>query len=162
MAFTETATGIVYAEPRIAPGLRLLLVSTGALMFWIPYPFLMHGVWSTFSMSAVVATACVVLPPLVGAFFIRMGLARRQQVRFDSHQREIISRRSGLWGPQDRRISFDHVERIQMVRHKGINDPDVFEILIRLRGHPPLKLGAYDVAEEGSLWQHRLQAIIRA
>lgn len=58
--------------------------------------------------------------------------------------------------------SLQHWALIQMVRHKGINDPDVFEILITLRGHPPLKLGAFDVSEEGTLWLHRLRAIVSA
>lgn len=160
MVFTETAAGIAYTEPRIAPGLRLLIVGVGALMFWIPYPFLLHGTWSTFSTSTVVAAACVVLPPLVGALFIRIGLVRRQQVQFDSRQREIVSRRSGLWRPRVQKIPFDDVERIKWVRCKGVDDPDVFEIVIWLRGRPRLRIGAYDTAEEASLWRHRLHTII--
>lgn len=162
MAFTETTMGIVYAEPRIGLGLRLLAIGTGTLMFGIPYPFLLHGAWASVSTSTIIAAACVVMPPLVGAFFIRLGLSRRQQVLFDRHHNEIITGRLGLWGPQGKRISLDDVERIQMIRHKGMDDPDVFEIRVEVRGHPPLKLGAYDVAEEGLIWQHRLQAIVRA
>lgn len=162
MKFTPTADGLLYEEQRLAPGLRLLAMGFGAALFLVPYPFLLHARWTPLSASTLLAGACVLLPPLLGLYFIRMGLVMPQRLRFDTRQRQIVRSTPGLFGRRVETLAFDRAERVEVVRHAGIDDPDVFELVLALRGRRPLKLGVYDSRADAEQWQRRLQELLAA
>jgi hypothetical protein len=161
MVFTETPAGLLYTEQGIPLLLRLVAGFFGVLMFAIPYPFLVNASWQDGPLSMLVATLGVLMPLLTGAFFIAIGLVGAQRVEFDTARRRRLLRTAR--GPLGRRravIGFERVDAVELVRHAGVDDPDVHEIVLRLRGHRPIKLGAYHERAQAEHWQQRLQAMV--
>lgn len=155
--FTESATGLVYSE-RLSPWARAVALGAGAALVLVPIAFLHHAAWRGLSW----ATLGVVLPCLLGLVFIRLGLAGVHRVAFDTRHRRLVGTRRGPLGVRRFEIGFDGVERFEVVRREGLDDPAFYEVVMVVTGRRPIRLGTHATREDAEQWQRRLQAQVAA
>lgn len=160
MKVTPTDHGLLFAEEELPLHHRLLILLLGLSMFVMPCAVLLHVNGTESLGTLLVASLFVVLPTCMGLFLVKVGLAMPRQVCFDARRRQIEHRKRGLLGLRVETLSFDRVERVELVRQKMMDDPDLIGLVMSLHGRQPVKLGFYDSAEQAERWQQRLQALL--
>ena len=64
---------------------------------------------------------------MAGLGLAGLGLVPRQQLHFDRTRRQIVRRRG--WSTEI--MEFEQVRGVEVVRHSGMDSPDVFEVVVR-------------------------------
>lgn len=159
--YSESPRGLVYTERSLAWPLRGFIVLVGLGMFVIPVPFVMHASWRAPNLSTLLAVACIVLPCLVGALFLRIALGGPRRIEFDRARRCLLHTRRGLLGTRRLQIGFDRIERIEVVRRESMDYPDFFVLRLHASGRRPMEVGAFDEQAQAQHWQQRIEAQVR-
>lgn len=148
VVLAESSEGLRYEELPWPLRVRLLLIGFGAAFSLVSLLFLWHEP-STFGVVA-------------GLFFVAglglagLGLVPRQQLHFDRTRRQIVRRRG--WSTEI--MEFEQVRGVEVVRHSGMDSPDVFEVVVRLHAKRPIRLGAFDSHDVAAHWQQRIVGTI--
>lgn len=154
--FTETADGLRYREEPPPWRVRLLFWFFGVAMFTIPIPFVMHAAWHVVSWTTLVAAVCVVAPVALGLTFIAIGFAPAQGLRMDRSRREIERTVRWIWGERHASFAFADVDTVEVHCNRHGDDGPTFQVLLRLRGRRPFKLGIWSDAVEAAHWRQRV------
>ncbi|MEF7616676.1 hypothetical protein V4F39_22370 [Aquincola sp. MAHUQ-54] len=160
--YSESPRGLVYTERPMAWPLRGFILLVGLGVFVVPVPFALHAPWRTPELSTLLAVACIVLPCLVGALFVRIALGGPRRIEFDRAGRCLLHTRRGLLGTRQLRIGFDRIDRIEIVRRESMDYPDFFALMLHAAGRRPMEVGAFDDPAQAQHWQRRIEALVRA
>ncbi len=159
---SESPAGLVYAEQPFSWPLRGFILLLGLGMFVIPVPYVLHASWRAPNLMTLLAVACIVLPSLLGGFFLWVGVAGALRVEVDRASRRLRCSTRGPLGTRHWQIGFDRIERIEVVRREASDDPAFYLLVLHAAGHRPLQLGVYDTREDAEAWRQRLLAATSA
>lgn len=154
--FTETAYGLVYREEAPSSRVRLLFLFFGTAQFAIPVPFVIHTQWFVMSWTTLLAAACTVAPVALGLTFIAIGLVSAQRLRFDRRLSAIVRTRRWPWGERHASFDFADVEGAAVHCNRHGDDGLTFQVVLRVRGRMPIKLGIWDAEAEAEHWRARV------
>lgn len=159
--FTESEDGIDYRGESLSPLARLFILLMAAAMFVVPAFLIALVPWTAPTWSTFMAVVGIVGFAAVGATFAWMGLAPLKAAVFDARTRVLHMRLRGPLGRRERRWPFTAIESIVVRRSRGMEDPDLFQIRMKLANRKrPYDFGMFGVQHEAEAWQLRLESLL--
>ncbi|WP_439814818.1 hypothetical protein [Zavarzinia sp. CC-PAN008] len=148
-------------EARSSLGVRLFAAVIGLSMFMIPVPYVIHAPWGEVSLTILLAVACIVAPTAFGLFVLFIAVTGRTWVEIDGNLRQVRSGWHGLFGTWLSAVPFTAVESVEVVRRTSSEDPDWFQVALRVAGRRrPVSLGVFSSAGEAEPWRRRIAALV--
>lgn len=159
--FTESEDGIDYRGESLSPLARLFVLLMAAAMFVVPAFLIALVSWTALTWSTLLAALGIVAFAAVGATFAWMGLAPLKAAMFDARRRVLRMHFRGPLGRRERQWPFTAIESILVRRTKGMEDPDVFQLRMRIADRRrPYDFGMFGLQREAEAWQVRLQSLL--
>lgn len=154
--FSQTTAGLVYAE-HMPLGMRLFGGCIGVAMFVIPVPFFIHTHIGLPWYQLLLAAICVVLPSLLGLFFLMLALCRPLRLQFDEPRRQLLVTSRWPLGKRDVPVDYQHITMIGLLERESEDGP-YYVLGLALNEKRPLHLGSFDSREDAEYWLGRLEA----
>lgn len=148
--------GVLTYRERLSIWSRTLVVFFALAMLMIPLIWVRAFPENADVVDWLGASLAIVLPVLVSALFLRMALVGVKHMHFDAAHRLIhLTTRWPLFR-RETRIAYQHVERIDVVKHEGLDEPPHYSIRLHVRGLRPIGTVGFANVADAELWKQRL------
>lgn len=155
--FSESAEGLVVYADHLPLGMRLFGGAIGASMFVIPVPFFMHAHSGLPWYQLLLAAACVLLPSLLGLFFLMLSLSRPLRLQFDTPRRSLLVTSRWPLGKRAVPVDYRHITALGLQQRESEDGP-YFVVRLALNGKRPWHLGSFGNRADAEHWLGRMEA----
>ena len=154
--------GVLIYRERLSPWLRIFVAAFALCMLMLPA--IAARILSETEDPGIAEWAFVVFAFVFTGFFVavlfRAALAELKHMRFDSAAREIHLSAEGPFWRHEKRIPYQDVESLGVLKRDGLDDPPHYVILLEIKTDSRvIEMGPLATEADAEIWKQRMQEL---
>lgn len=156
----EHERAIIYRQRRLPLPLRLFILVLGlGVGIVIPIPFILHADWGTPSPTLLLAALCIMVPAVLGSFFVLLSFASSTELRLDPARGHAVRIMRGPILKRHETYPLSALTPPTLIMRDSEDGP--YPVLrLRLPKWPVVEMSDFSGRAEAETWQERIAALL--
>lgn len=156
----EDEQAIIYRQERLPLPLRLFILLLGlGIGIVVPLPFIIHADWGTPSPTLLLAALCIILPIVLGSFFVILAFASSTELRLDLATGFATRIMRGPFLRRHETYPLSMLTPPALIMRDS--EEGAYPVLrMRLPKWPMLEMSDFSGRAEAETWQARIAAVL--
>ena len=156
----EHERAIIYRQRPLPLPLRLFILVLGlGIGIMIPIPFMIHADWGTPSPTLLLAALCIIVPVVLGSFFVILSFVSSTELRLDPTAGCAVRIMRGPFLKRHETYPFSALTPPVLIMRDSEDGP--YPVLrLRLPKWPVVEMSDFSGRPEAEKWRERIAAVL--